>query len=68
MVSQKYVTLYLAIAVPQIILFYVQIIAQDFFDVPLPEMSNFDPASVSIHFQVHMYNFCDIVTKLNDVL
>ena len=24
-----------------------QIIAQDFFDVPLPEMQNFDPASVS---------------------
>ena len=45
-------------------IFYFQIIAQDFFDVPLPEVSKFDPTLVSIHFQVHVYNFRDTYTLI----
>ena len=30
------------------LIFIIQILAQDFFDVPLPEIQNFDPALVSL--------------------
>ena len=33
----------------------LQIIAHDFFDVPLPEMKDFDPATVSIKI-----NYCNV--------